>query len=325
MASSRYGTRSRLTMKAVESFVCTGTLPTARTHSVAAVMAAGSTRMVLTTSTSFMSGTGLKKCRPSTWRGRVVAAAIAVTLQEDVLVASRAWGAQMRSSLAKVSFLSAWFSVIASTTRSTALRSSRRGVPAMRPSVSSLAEASSLPLATRPSIVFLSRSSPRLTSSVLASTNRTWKPACAATCTMPEPIRPQPMTPTFLIAMRSCSASVTRATTGQRRWLDVTGFGRARVADGHRHVAVADAAVGLHFAVARAGGGAFLAQRLVEGVVARVHARGRHVQEHGGADGHLHLVGGGGHRQREGGDEEQSGASYVTHAGPPRSSQSPAR
>ena len=41
-------------------------------------------------------------------------AASAVTLHDDVLVASRAWGAQMRSSLAKVSFFSVWFSVMAS-------------------------------------------------------------------------------------------------------------------------------------------------------------------------------------------------------------------
>ncbi|OLB41261.1 MAG: hypothetical protein AUI04_08075 [Candidatus Rokubacteria bacterium 13_2_20CM_2_64_8] len=61
MASRRYGTRRRFTMKAVASLVCTGVLPTALTQSVAALAAPSSVRIVRTTSTSFMSGTGLKK------------------------------------------------------------------------------------------------------------------------------------------------------------------------------------------------------------------------------------------------------------------------
>src|SRR5437762_1968189 len=117
-------------MKAVESFACTGVLPTARAHSVTVFTLASSVRIVRTTSTSFMSGTGLKKCTPSTCPGRLVAAAIAVTLHDDVLEARIACGGQIRSSLAKVSFLSAWFSVIASTTRSAVLRSSSRVVRA---------------------------------------------------------------------------------------------------------------------------------------------------------------------------------------------------
>ena len=48
-------------MKAVASLVCTGVLPTALTQSVAALAAPSSVRIVRTTSTSFMSGTGLKK------------------------------------------------------------------------------------------------------------------------------------------------------------------------------------------------------------------------------------------------------------------------
>src|SRR5437868_11495075 len=71
-------------MNAVESFACTGVLPTARAHSVTVLTAASSVRIVRTTSTSFISGTGLKKCTPSTWPGRLVAAAIAVTLHDEV-------------------------------------------------------------------------------------------------------------------------------------------------------------------------------------------------------------------------------------------------
>jgi hypothetical protein len=107
--------------------------------------------MDCTTSTSFMSGTGLKKCNPSTCPGLLVAAAIAVMLHEEVFEARSAWGRQMASSLAKVSFFSGWFSVIASMTRSQSLRSSKCTEPWMRPSVSSLARSSILALATRPS------------------------------------------------------------------------------------------------------------------------------------------------------------------------------
>ena len=92
-------------MNAVASLVCTGVLPTARTHSVAACTVSSPLRIVRTTSTSFMSGTGLKKCRPRTRAGRPVAAAIAVTLQDDVFDARIACGGQIVSSIAKVSFL----------------------------------------------------------------------------------------------------------------------------------------------------------------------------------------------------------------------------
>src|SRR5580704_2173857 len=36
----------------------------------------------------------------------------------------------------------------------------------------------------------------------------TWQPDCAATCAMPEPIRPHPTTPTFSIGMQLASESV---------------------------------------------------------------------------------------------------------------------
>ena len=107
-----------------------------------------SVRIDCTTSTSFIKGTGLKKCSPSTCPGRLVAAAMAVIVHDEVFEASRACGRQMVSSLAKVSFLRVWFSVIASMTRSQSLRSSNWIEPLIRPSVSSLARASIFALAT---------------------------------------------------------------------------------------------------------------------------------------------------------------------------------
>src|SRR5437870_5436616 len=201
-------------MKAVASLVCTGVLPTARTHSTAVLTAASSVRIVRTTSTSFMSGTGLKKWRPSTCPGRRVAAAIAVTLHDEVLEARIARGGQTRSSLANVSFLSGWFSVIASTTRSQSWRSSSRVVPPMRPSASSFAFASILPRATSASSVVLRLPRPRWSKSSLASTTVVAKPAWAETCAMPDPMSPQPSTPTAAEVPRP---SVTSAATRPAR------------------------------------------------------------------------------------------------------------
>src|SRR5215510_7205201 len=189
-------------MNAVESLALTGALPTACTHSDAARTVLSSVRIVRTTSTSFIKGTGLKKCSPSTCPARPVAAAIAVMLHDEVLDASSACGGQTLSSLANVSFLSAWFSVIASITRSQSLSASRLVAPLIRPSVSSFAGASILALATSASRFFLMLPRPLSSSAWLASTTVVGKPAWAETCAMPAPMRPHPMTPTVLIAIR---------------------------------------------------------------------------------------------------------------------------
>src|SRR6266542_3415899 len=157
--------------------------------------------MDCTTSTSFISGTGLKKCSPSTCPGRLVAAAIAVTLHDEVFEASSACGRQMASSLTKVSFLSAWFSVIASMTRSQSLRSSSWVDPLRRPSVCSLTRSSILAFATSASRLLRRPASPLSRNAWFASITTVGNPACADTCAMPEPMSPQPMTPTCLMAM----------------------------------------------------------------------------------------------------------------------------
>src|SRR4030095_5148463 len=281
-------------MNAVASLVCTGSLPTVRTHSVAVFTASSSVRMVRATSTSFISGTGLKKCSPSTWPGRLVAAAIAVTLHDDVLVASKACGGQMRSSRANVSFLSAWFSVMASTTRSQPLRSSNRGVPAIRARMSSLALASIFPRAASPSSVSRRRARPRLTRSSLASTKSTEKPAWAATCTMPEPMRPQPITPTFLMAMAGALLGSTQsAATAETRWrLEELAAGRTVVSDDDGRVAVAHAAIGLDHALRRrlGGCGSRVAQRLVVGLLPAGDHGLAHVEDDRRADRRLRFV-----------------------------------
>src|SRR4030095_12431211 len=128
-----------------------------------------------------------------------------------------------------------------------------------------------LPRAVHPSSVSRRRPRPRLTSSSLASTKSTEKPAWAATCTMPEPMRPQPITPPVLMARREGLLGSTRsaATAGTRRRLEELAAGRTVVPDDDGRVAVTDAAVGLDLALQRRLGrcGRRVAQRLGVGLV----------------------------------------------------------
>src|SRR5215468_9332084 len=134
---------------------------------------------------------------------------MAVTLHEEVLEARNAWGGQMASSFAKVSFFSGWFSVIASMTRSQSLNAEKSVAPVIRSRTCFFPASSSLALAMRPSSVRRRPPSPRSRSSGVASTTTVPNPACADTWTMPEPMSPHPITPTFLMAMlgNSCSTA----------------------------------------------------------------------------------------------------------------------
>ena len=74
-------------MKPVESLARTAVLPSLLPNATISSYTAGSVAMVLTTSTSFITGTGLKKCRPTKRCGRLVAVAISVMVSEEVLLA----------------------------------------------------------------------------------------------------------------------------------------------------------------------------------------------------------------------------------------------
>ena len=89
-----------------------------------------------------MTGAGLKKCRPMTRDGRVVAAAIAATDSALVLVARMAVGGAARSSARKIARLAARSSIAASMTRSATVgevvqraRDMQPGRPALDPVV----------------------------------------------------------------------------------------------------------------------------------------------------------------------------------------------
>ena len=108
-ASRPVGTSRRFTTKPVESPQFTAVLPSASTQALASASTAGSVRTVFTTSTSFMSGTGLKKCSPITRPGRFVNVASSVIDRLEVFEANTAGGAHSASSDENSSRLSARF------------------------------------------------------------------------------------------------------------------------------------------------------------------------------------------------------------------------
>src|SRR5205814_9191481 len=135
----------------------------------------------------------------------------------------------------------------------------------------------------------------------------TGHPACAATWTMPPPMRPQPMTPTFLMAMQPPEAVRwlgAGAATRQGPWLVVQVARRARVP--HRE--------GYGRRLGRAWRRARVAQRLVERRRGARGARLRHdAQEHRLVDRRLRLLGDDGRRPRGEPEQGQGGHEPPTH------------
>ena len=98
------------------------------------------------TSTSFMTGAGLKKCMPM--RGRSSCAPSSVMDREEVLEAKMQSGFTMVMSSVKVAFFTSMFSKAASTMRSQSEQMSFVPV-VMRPRMALAAFSSILPFATR--------------------------------------------------------------------------------------------------------------------------------------------------------------------------------
>ncbi len=101
-----------------------------------------------TTSTTFISGTGLKKWYPATRSGRLHAAAIAVIDSEDVLLTSTASGATIASSSMNKSRFTSRRSTIASMTRSQSAKPCRASFGVMRARVAAAASAVIRPFST---------------------------------------------------------------------------------------------------------------------------------------------------------------------------------
>src|SRR4051812_13831094 len=199
MASIMYGISRRLTTKPELSFARIGSLPRARMKSIARVSVSSLVVIVRTTSTSFINGTGLKKCKPSIRSARPLAVAIAMIVRLDVLEAKIASGRASSFRSDHRVFLTDRSSTTASmkTSLSASWSSSvtKRRFPSVVSRSSVVTLPRSIPLARVFSIDwrdFAQRS---------ADTSRTvvGKPAAAHTWAMPLPIRPPPITPTFLI------------------------------------------------------------------------------------------------------------------------------
>ena len=122
IASSRYGTSSRLTIKPELSFAAIGCLPSEVTNPIAHSTVSWLVVMVRTTSTSLMSGTGLKKCRPMNRSARCVTAAMAAIVKLDVLEAKTASDPQRLSNSVQSAFLTSRSSVTASMMMSLSFR-----------------------------------------------------------------------------------------------------------------------------------------------------------------------------------------------------------
>ena len=100
-----------------------------------------------TTSSSFITFAGLKKCRPITSPGRLVDAAIVSMFNRDVFVARMADGLHSASRRSKMACFTAMSSNTASTTRSASATASNASVGVMRPMRASICCGASLPFA----------------------------------------------------------------------------------------------------------------------------------------------------------------------------------
>ena len=110
-------------MKPPRSGAVIGSLPIAFAKAISASCVSWLVVSARITSTSFISGTGLKKCRPPTLSGRFVAAASSVMQSDEVFDAIRQSGPTTASTCAYAFFLISTFSTIASMTRSQSFRS----------------------------------------------------------------------------------------------------------------------------------------------------------------------------------------------------------
>ena len=121
-----YGTSSALTTKPARSWESIDVLPSVPSANARAVSSVSSEVMIeRTSSTSGSTGTGLKKCMPSTRSGFEVSAASFMIGTEEVFDARNSASGRIASSLRNSSRLACSFSTTASMAASEPSRSSR--------------------------------------------------------------------------------------------------------------------------------------------------------------------------------------------------------
>ena len=210
-------------MKPGVDFAITGRLPHAAAVSYSTCATSGAVASPLTTSTSAISGAGLKKCRPATRCGARRPAAIDVIEIDDVLVASRHASSTWRSSVAKISRFTSSRSAAASTISAAGASSSSARTALSRFAAASACAGSSRPFsASRANCARMPASALSQAASFRSYSSTVW-PAAAATCAMPAPIAPAPITPTTAAGASApeftdCAEETAIACDPSRKW-----------------------------------------------------------------------------------------------------------
>src|SRR6266540_2308806 len=199
-ASLMNGIRMRLETKPGKSFATAGVLPSSSASPMIPAAVSSDVSRPRMISTSFKTGTGLKKCIPMTLSGRRVAAASEPIGMDEVFEASTASGGNSASARRKISSLTSASSITASIMRSAGARSSTASMRASTSSAGGPPFSSSLPRILRIA------SSARSVAPGCASCSDTRRPDAATTCAIPAPICPAPTTSTCSKLM---SASLT--------------------------------------------------------------------------------------------------------------------
>ena len=166
-----------------------GVLPTSRASRVTAAAVSSDVSSPRITSTSPISGTGLKKCMPTTRSGRPVAAPSRVIGMEEVLEARTPASGKSASASRNTASFAAASSTIASIIRS-AETSSPAGCMRARTSSGSCGA----PFAASFARLRPIPARPCSTAPGAASTSVTRRPEAATTCAIPAPIWPAPTT-----------------------------------------------------------------------------------------------------------------------------------
>ena len=194
-------------MNPARSAATTGDLSSRRASSETSATTSGSVTTVLITSTNSCTGAGLKKCIPTTRRGRSVATEISVTDNDEVLVARMASSRTILSSAEKISRFRSRCSTTASTTRSQSASASSSVANVTRSNSACWSASDSLPRFTARSVECWMCPRPRSTASPSRSTPTTVSPLRANTSAIPAPIVPRPTTPT-VFSSRAMGRSV---------------------------------------------------------------------------------------------------------------------
>ena len=145
LASRPYVSIIRLPTKPKHTPTNTATLLIFLAIFIVVLITSGEVLLVLTTSNNFITLAGLKKCKPITSCGRLVASAISSMSRVEVFEAKIAPGLHTASKALKTSCLTDIFSNTASITRSTSLKAAYSVEPVNKAILSSTCSAVSLP------------------------------------------------------------------------------------------------------------------------------------------------------------------------------------